>query len=379
MTIMKKLTLVLLLSAIVFACGKTTDKRAQLEGLKKEHQALGEKIKALESELKVNNPVEEKAVSVMVTAVNQTVFNHYIEIQGKVDGENNVGVSPQVPGTVTAVFVKEGDRVRKGQVLAQLDDNLVKQQVNALNQQLEFAKNLFQKQKNLWEKEIGSEIQYLTAKNQKEALEKNMATLNEQVEMYRLKSPIDGTVEEVGVKIGQMAAAGVLPAFRVVNFNSVKVYADVAEAYAPKVKSGNTATVLFPDFNVEIPTTLNFSSRYINPTNRTFQVEIRLGKSEVDYRANMLAIVRIVDYTNPSTMVLPVNLIKEAQDGKYTFVCTDENGKKVARKRIIEVGQTYNGLAEVLKGLNPGDQVISKGQNDMVDGQIINVVTGASN
>ncbi len=372
---MKKLSLLLLLFALAFACSKAPDKKAQLETMKKEYQALGEKIKALESELNINKAaVAERTVNVVVTGVSLSEFNHYIEIQGKVDGENNVGVSPQMPGTVTAVYVKEGNRVRKGQVLAQLDDNLVKQQVNALNQQLEFAKNLYQKQKNLWEKEIGSEIQYLTAKNQKEALEKNMATLNEQLEMYKLKSPIDGTVEEVGIKVGQMAAAGIVPAFRVVNFNSVKVLADVAEAYAPKVKSGNPATVFFPDFNIEIPSTLNFSSRYINPTNRTFQVEIKLGKSEVDYRANMLAVVKIVDYRNPSVVVLPVNLIKDSQEGSYVFVSTDENGKKVARRRLVEIGQTYNGLAEVLKGLNQGDQVISKGQNDLSDGQLINVV-----
>ena len=376
---MKKFVSVMLVAAVVFSCSKAPDKKAQLEGLKKQYQELGEKINALESELNLANPVkEEKAVNVMVTGVTVTEFNHFIEIQGKVDGENNVTVSPQIPGIVTTVYVKEGNQVKKGQVLAQLDDNIVRQQVNALNQQLDFARNLYQKQKNLWEKEIGSEVQYLTAKNQVEALEKNMATLNEQLEMYRMKSPISGTVEEVGVKVGQMAAAGVLPSFRIVNFSSVKVLADVAEAYAPNVKSGNPALVFFPDFNVEIPSTLSFSSRYINPTNRTFQVEIKLGKSAVDYRANMLAIVKIVDYRNPEVIVLPVNLIKDSQDGKYTFVSTDENGKKTARRRQVEVGQTYNGMAEILKGLNEGDQVVSKGQNDLIDGQSIQVVTNLS-
>ena len=376
---MKKLVSVMLVAALLFSCSKTPDKKAQLESLKKQYQELGDKINALEAELNLTDPVsQETGVNVMESEVKKTEFNHYIEIQGKIDGENNVGISPQVPGIVTTVYVKEGNAVKKGQVLAQLDDNLVKQQVNALNQQLDFARNLYQKQKNLWEKEIGSEVQYLTAKNQVEALEKNMATLNEQLEMYRLKSPINGTVEEVNVKVGQMAAAGILPAFRVVNFSSVKVLADVAEAYAPNVKSGNPAIVFFPDFNVEIPSTLNFSSRYINPTNRTFQVEIKLGKSVVDYRANMLAIVKIVDYKNPAAYVLPVNLVKDSQDGKYTFVVSDENGKKIAKRRLIEIGQTYNGLAEVTRGLNEGDRIISKGQNDLVDGQPVNVVNKLS-
>lgn len=369
-----KLSIVVASILAIVSCGQELDKKAQLEKMKQQYSELGQKIKQLETELGVPQVAVERSVNVETKSVALSEFNHYIEIQGKVDGENNVAVSPQIPGIVTQLYVKEGTVVKKGQVLAQLDDSVVRQQLNVLNQQLDFATNLYQKQKNLWEKEIGSEVQYLSAKNQKESLEKNLQVMKEQLEMYKIKAPINGTVEEVGVKIGQMSAAGVLPAFRVVNFSSAKVVADVAEAYAPKVKSGSKAVVYFPDFDKEITSTLNFSSKYINPVNRTFMVEIKLGKGEVDYRANMLAVVKIADYTNPSTIVLPVNLVKDSQDGNYVFVIEDVNGKTIAKRRYVKTGQTYNGLAEITEGLKEGDRIINKGQNDLSEGQLVKIV-----
>ena len=191
--------------------------------------------------------------------------------------------------------------------------------------------------------------------------------------MYKIKSPINGTVEEVNLKVGQMAAAGVLPSFRVVNFSSVKVYADIAESYAPKVKAGNKAIIYFPDYKKEIPATVNFSSRYINPTNRTFQIEARLAPGSLDYRANMIALVRINDYHAEKAVVLPVNAIKETVQGKFVFVAETVNGKTVARKKSIEVGQTYNGMAEVISGLSEGDKVITTGQNGLTEGQAVTI------
>ena len=263
--------------------------------------------------------------------------------------------------------------MRKGQVLAQLDDNVIQQQIAGVNQQLEFATNLFAKQKSLWDQQIGSEVQYLTAKNNKESLEKNIATLRQQVEMYKIKAPINGTIEEVGVKVGQMAAAGTIPVFRVVNFSSVKVMADIAEVYAPKVRVGNDVLVFFPDFNQEIKSKIVFSSKYINPSNRSFQVEIHLGASKVEYRANMIAVVKINDYQNLKALVLPVNLIKDSPDGKYLYLAKEEGGKSIAHKQKVEIGQTYNGLAEITSGVQAGDKIISTGFNSLVEGQPLSI------
>lgn len=371
----KILNISLFLSFLIFlaACSSTSDKKAELNKLKKQHDQIADQIKKLESELKVNDSTSTKLTDVMVTDVQPSEFNHYIEVQGKVDGQDNIAVAPQMPGVVTAIYVKEGDAVRRGQILAQLDDNVIQQQIAGVNQQLDFANSLFVKQKSLWDQKIGSEVQYLTAKNNKESLEKNLATLHQQVEMYKIKAPIYGTIEEVGIKLGQMASAGVTPVFRVVNFSSVKIMADIAEVYAPKVKIGNDVLVFFPDFNQELKSKIVFSSKYINPSNRSFQIEIHLGASKVEYRANMIAVVKINDYQNKKAMVLPVNLVKDSQDGKYVFVAREEAGKTIAHKQKVVLGQTYNGLAEITSGLQAGDKVISTGFNSLLEGQPLSI------
>jgi RND family efflux transporter MFP subunit len=273
-------------------------------------------------------------------------------------------------GSITAVFVKEGDQVRKGQILAQIDNSIIQQQIASTKQQLDFATNLYNKQKALWDQQIGSEVQYLTAKNNKENLEKALLTLNEQVEMTRIKSPINGSVEEVNLKVGQMASPG-LPAVRVVNFSTVKVVAEIAEAYAPKVSVGDKVIVFFPDFNTEIASQIRFTSKYINPVNRTFQSEVRLGPSKVEYRANMMAVVKINDYRNPSAFAVPITLIRDSQSGKFIYVAKEENGKLVARRLPVTVGSTYNGLAEITTGIATGDKIITTGFNSLIDGELI--------
>ena len=210
----------------------------------------------------------------------------------------------------------------------------------------------------------------MTAKNNKENLEKALATLNDQLEMTRIKSPINGSVEEVNLKVGQMASPG-LPAVRVVNFSTVKVVAEIAEAYAPKIKPGNKVIVFFPDFNTEVNSTIRFTSKYINPVNRTFVSEVRLGPSNVQYRANMMAVVRINDYHNPLAFTIPVTLVRETSEGKYIYVAKQENGKLVARRLPVTVGSTYNGLAEITAGITAGDKIITTGFNSLIDGELI--------
>jgi len=371
MKTMNKSIIFLLLVAMAVAC-KPADKKSELAKLKKQHEELAIKIKALETELQVGDTTDKtsKVTPVSITEAKPAEFNHYLEVQGKVDGEDNIAVSAQMAGSITAVYVKEGDPVRKGQVLAQIDNSVTQQQIASTKQQLDFAANLFTKQKALWDQQIGSEVQYLTAKNNKENLEKALSTLNEQVEMTRIKSPINGSVEEVNLKVGQMASPG-QPAVRVVNFSNVKVVAEIAEAYAPKVKVGDKVIVFFPDFNTEIASQIRFSSKYINPVNRTFQSEVRLGPSKVEYRANMMAVVKINDYRNASAFTVPITLIRDSQSGKYIYVAKEENGKLLARRLPVTVGSTYNGLAEITSGITAGDKIITTGFNSLIDGELI--------
>lgn len=371
MRTMNKSIIFLLLVSLAVACGKPSDKKSELAKLKKQQAELQLKIKDLETELAINDSTSTgKMTSVAITEAQPVVFNHFIEIQGKVDGNDNIAVSAQMAGTVTAVYVKEGDNVRAGQVLAQIDNSVLQQQIASTRQQLDFATSLFDKQKALWDQQIGSEVQYLTAKNNKENAEKALATLKDQLDMTRIKSPINGSVEEVNLKVGQMATPG-LPAIRVVNFSSAKVIAEIAEAYAPKVNPGDKVIIFFPDFNTEITSQIRFTSKYINPVNRTFISEVHLAPSKVQYRANMLAVVKINDYHNPSAFTLPITIIRESQTGKYVYVAKEENGKLVARRVTVTMGSTYNGLAEITSGITAGDKVITTGFNSLIDGELI--------
>jgi len=365
---------VMTLLAVAAACSNTVDKKAELEKLKKQHDQIADQIKKLESELRVNDTASIKYSDVMITEVKPAEFNHYIEVQGKVDGTENTAVFPANMGTVMAVYVKEGDAVKKGQVLAQLDNSVLAKNIETAKVNADLANTFFLKYQALWDQKIGSEAQYLQAKANKESAEKNLVALTEQMDLYKVTSPINGTIEEVNIKVGQYASPQSPAAlFRVVNFSSAKIMADIAEVYAPKVKVGNDVLVYFPDFNQELKSKINFSSKYINPTNRSFQIEIRLGASKVDYRANMIAVVKINDYQNKNALVLPVNLVKESPGGKYLYLAREEAGKSVARKQKVEVGQIYNGLAEITSGLQTGDKVITTGFNSLVEGQPLSI------
>lgn len=239
----------LTLMAFLISCSHTTDKKAELEKLKAAREKMNDQISKLEAEVDPpGKTTTEKAVTIKVEPVKSCMFNHYVEVQGIVDGDQNVAVSPQTSGIVTSVYVKEGSVVRKGQLLAELDAQVLKQSLDEVKTQLDLANNLFEKQKALWEKNIGSEVQYLQAKTNKESLENKIKTLQGQIDMARIVSPINGTVESVPLKLGQMASPG-LPAssIRVINMSIAKITADVSENFASRIKNGDQAFVRFPD------------------------------------------------------------------------------------------------------------------------------------
>ncbi len=365
---MKKILLIVVAATLLFSCNRTTDKKAELEKLQKERDKLSEQISKLEKEIGLTNLI--KPDNVAITEIAPQKFSHYIEVQGKVDGDDNIGVSAKTVGYVTKIYVKQGQAVKKGQLLASLDDQILQKTLKQATDQLGFVTEIFNKQKNLWDQKIGSEVQYLTAKNNKEMVENQISTLKEQIDMSKITSPIDGTVEDIPVKIGQTVSPGIT-VFRVINFTHVKVVADIAEAYAPKVKSGDSIIIYLPDMDKEIRTRLTFASKYINPVNRTFSVETNLETGKEEYKANMVAVIKINDYKNQEAIVVPVNLIQKAMNDQYVYVAKIENGKNVARKQAVETGMTYNGLTEIKSGLNPGDKIITKGFQYIKDGDII--------
>ncbi|MEI7499277.1 MAG: efflux RND transporter periplasmic adaptor subunit [Bacteroidota bacterium] len=370
---MKKVFFVTGILLFLVACSsKDGDKKVRLEQLKKEHDKLTGQIIKLEKEL---NPASSvSATKVNVAILTKKPFEHYIEVQGRIDGNENIAVSPRNQGgVVTRILVHEGDAVSKGQVLAELDAEVLKQQLKDLQNRLAFATDILNRQKILWDQKIGSEVQYLKAKNDMESAQNGIATLEDQIKMSVITSPIDGTVEDIPIKVGQMASsASPTPAFRIVNFSSAKALADVGEAYSSKVKTGDQVKVFMPDLNKEVEQRVTFSSKYINPVNRTFLVEVALPVSNLVYRANMIAVLKIKDYDNPSTISIPQNYIQSSRDeGQFVFVAIEEGGKKTAQKRAVIPFITFNGLTEIVGGLNEGDKIITAGYKDLYHGQPI--------
>jgi RND family efflux transporter MFP subunit len=366
---MKKILVFAGILVFAVACSSSGDKQAKLDNLKKEHDKIAAQIASLEKELYPEG--QTQATMVMVDTIKKRIFEHFIEVQGRVDGNENIAVSPRTPGVVSRILVVEGDHVTKGQILAELDAEVLKQQLNDLNTQLGFVTELYNKQKELWDQKIGSEVQYLTAKNNMESLQNKIATLKDQISMSSITAPIDGTIEEIPIKVGQMAAAGT-PSFRIVNFSKAKVMSDVGEANTAKIKTGDQVRVFLPDLNVEFTQTVTFASKYINPVNRTFLVEASLQNDDIEYRANMIAILRIKDYTNPSCIAIPQGFIQSSRtEGNFAYVVAREGGKKIARKKYLKTGITYNGLTEITEGLSEGDLLITAGYKDLYDGQVI--------
>lgn len=360
---MKKIFFYSALVIFLASCSQGSDKKAELEKLKQQREAISNKILALESEIGVGTDDNAiKAIPVKVQEATEVVFNHYIQVQGVVDGDQNIAVSPQMAGIVTAVFVKEGSVVKKGQIMAELDDQILKQSIEEVKTQLQLATSVYEKQKSLWDKKIGSELQYLQAKNGKESLEQRINTLKEQLKLSKVISPINGTVESIPLRVGQMASPGMPNStVRVINMNGAKISADISEAYSASIKKGKTVIVKFPDLNSEIETSINFTSRFIDPVNRTFKVECKLASNDIELRANMIALLKIKDYVNEKAFSLPVNFIMSNQEGRYIYVAKQIANDWIAERKAVKTGIDYDGYVEVLEGINAGDKIIVSG------------------
>ncbi|QJW92076.1 efflux RND transporter periplasmic adaptor subunit [Spirosoma taeanense] len=371
---MKAYYAIALTTSLLMACGgeKKSDlqsKREELTELKSQQTELNSKIKVLEGELAKLDPTkkEEARVKDVVTApVAPSTFRRYVEIQGTIDAKNNVQVSPKTGGAVTAVYVTEGSSVRAGQVLARIDDQILRTSLEEIKTQLVLANTVFEKQSNLWKQQIGTEIQYLQAKNNKESLERRLATLNTQLNQSSVTAPISGVVDKVFAKVGSAAGPGI-PMFQVVNLSQLKVKANVADTYAGSVRRGDEVIVRFPDVNKELKTRINFVSTTVDPLSRTFTIEAPLP-SDNALKPNMLAQVKINDVNKPNTLVINQNLIQNTESGQLVYVAVNEGGKKVAKSRKITTGQSYGGQIEVVAGLQPGDQLVTQGYQELTDG-----------
>ena len=391
---MKHISKVFFLSilSLAVACGGKDNsiegKKASLESLKKQALELNAQIANLEKELaKSGAGATAQAVVVNISPVVAQDFNHYIEIQGKIESESVFFVTPRAGGgQVKAVYIKRGDKVKKGQLLLQLDNSLIKQSVAAAAQNIEtvkaqaaLAKSVYEKQKNLWEQNIGSEIQLLTAKTNAEALSSQLKAAMEQLGMAKdqlaftsIYSDVDGVAEEVNVKVGEIfMGAGQL---KIVNTDRLKLTSQVPENYAGKINVGTDVTLIFPDLDKTLDTKLTVVGRVIDPLSRSFFVEAKLPMDK-NFRPNQLAQVKIKDYTKKNAISIPINIVQNDDKGKFVYVAANENGKLVARKRMVTTGEFYANAIEILSGLAAGEQVVTEGYQNIFDGQNLTVNT----
>ena len=376
---MKPYYIIALIATLLTACGgeKKSDlvsKKEELTKLKTEQADLNTKIRTLEGEVVKLDPKkkeEARVKDVVVSLLGASTFKRYVELQGTIDAKNNVQVTPKgMGGNVTAVYVVEGSSVRAGQVLARIDDQILRTSVDEIKTQLELANTVFEKQSNLWKQQIGTEIQYLQAKTNKESIERRLATINSQLSQSNVTAPISGVVDKVFAKVGSTAGPGV-PMFQVVNLSRLKVKANVADTYAGSVRKGDEVIVRFPDLNRELRTRINFVSTTVDPMSRTFIIEAPLP-SDNSLKPNMLAQVKINDVTKSNALVINQNLIQNTESGQLVYVAVNEGGKKVAKSRKVTTGQSYGGQIEITTGLKSGDQLVTQGYQELTDGTPIN-------
>jgi len=366
--------------------GAAAEQKAKLAELKKQKDGIDAEIAKLEAEIAKLDPASAKpdnAKLVALTAVAPETFTHYIDLQGKIESENISFVTPRGGGgQVKAVYIKRGDVVKKGQLILKLDDALQRQSVIAAEQgletlktQLSFAKTLYQKQKNLWEQNIGTEVQLITAKNNVETLENQLKSAEEQVKLSReqlaftsVYSDVSGVAEDVNIRVGEIFAG--LGQIKIVNTSNLKVTTEVPENYIDRVNNGTRLKITLPDINKTVEAKISVSGKIINPISRSFFIEARMPNDK-DFRPNQIAMVQIQDYTINNAITVPVNTLQNDEKGKYVMVAVKENGKMIAKKKMVIVGEFYGDKLEVKSGLQTGDMVITEGYQSLYDGQVI--------
>lgn len=360
--------------------GDINDKKAQLEKLKKEQKDIATQITTLEADLAKSDTTfakKDNAKLVAITPVQTGSFTHYIDLEGKIDATNISYVAPQgQPGIVKELYVTQGQYVNKGQVLLKMDDQIIRQQMEPLQVQLTSAEDLYRRTKNLWDQGIGTYQQVLNAKTGVETLQKNIGIYEKQIALMTVTSPVSGVADQVNVRVGE-TFQGAIPGnpptaqIRIVNTNDLKVMVQVPENYLGRVNVGNVIEVVLPDQNNRIITaTVNVAGKVIDPNTRSFYIEARIPSSS-NLKPNQVAKVRIKDYGNPNAITIPVNTLQNDETGKYVMVAVNENGKLIAKKKTVTVGELYGDHLEVKSGLQIGDQLITEGFQGLYDGQVI--------
>ena len=391
-----KASLVAALVLTLAACGSSskekndslTDKKAELEKLKDQQKKLEAEIAKIDTA--ASKAEKEKLVTLATIAPES--FTHYIDLQGKIESQNISYIAPRngTGGVVKEVLVKRGDKVRKGQPLLKLDDAIARQSVVTAEQgietiktQLAYAKDIYQRQKNLWDQKIGTEVQLLNAQTNVQTTESQLKSAQEQLKITReqlsfttVVSDVDGTAEIVNIRVGEVftGVQGTTPQISIVNNSNLKATVMIPENYLGKVNVGSKVKITLPDLNKTIDATVTVTGKSIDPVNRSFFIEAKLPQS-ADLRPNQIALVRIQDYNIGNSITVPVNTVQSDEKGKFVMTAVKENGKTIARKKTVVIGQFYGDKMEIKSGLQAGDVVVTDGYQSLYEGQAITTDT----
>jgi RND family efflux transporter MFP subunit len=374
---MKNTYLLVVLVALLTACGQPTDdldaKKEELETAQNELVELKAKIASLEKDIQAADPSFAKSNAVLVSTLTleRKPFEHFVEMRGAVQSRRNVILSSQAGGIIKNVYAKEGRRVAQGQTLVVLDADVLRNSQAEIRTQLELAKITFEKQEKLWSQKIGTELQYLQAKNQMESLENRLATTNAQLNQTVVKAPFTGTIDRVEALEGEMAAPGA-PLVRMVNASDIYVSADVSEGFMGRFSIGDPVEVLFPNSEKNVKSVISSVGQVINPENRTFAVEIKLPAG-LEVKPNQVTIVTFRDYVNQSAFTVPTKIIQSDSEGQFIYAVDKQGETTVAKKIYIKAGQGFNSQTEILDGLSGTETIINQGFRDVTDGVEISI------
>lgn len=374
---MKKVVLIAT-SLLLIACGeKSTDdliKDKNITELKNRKATIQAELEKIDAALLKGNKAPESEALVSVLTIKDTVFNHYLEIQGNVNTKENILVQPEFGGTLTALNVKAGQRVSKGQILGKVDDAGMSQQLASIENQYALAKTTFERQKNLWDKKIGSEIQFLQAQAQMISAQKSVAQMRAQVAKTVIRAPFSGTIDEVFVERGQVVAPSPQGLMRIVNLSNMYVSTTVPETYIGKLKVGTVVDVFLTSLGKTYKGKVRQVANFINPSNRSFGIEVSVPNPDNLLRPNQVAKLKIIDYTVNNAIIVPTNVVQEdGEHNKFVFIATNVTGKKgVAKKVLVKVGKSSDNVTEILSGLSANDVIVTEGANNIADGMKLN-------
>ena len=378
---MKKLLIISSLSILLFACEKKED-NSNIDSLisSKNVKALQAKKTLLQADLtKIDEAlatldVKKDEALVSVLTVKDTVFSHYLEVQGSVDTKENILVQPEFQGTLVSLNVKAGQRVSKGQVLGRIDDAGLSQQVASLENQYALAKTTFERQKNLWNQKIGSEMQYLQAQTQMVSAQRGVAQIKAQLSKTVIRAPFSGTIDDVFVEKGQVVGPSAQGLMRIVNLSNMFVSTSVPETYIGKLKIGTQVDVLLTSLGKTYTGKIRQIGNFVNPSNRSFGIEVSVPNPDNLLRPNQVANLKITDYVSKNTIVVPTNVIQEdGEKNKFVYTAINANGKTgTAKKTIVKLGQSSDNVTEILSGLSNNDVIVIEGMNTISDGMKLN-------